>query len=44
MIYCRTGKRSAAAADILKEAGRGNVVDVTDGIEGWKKNGKKLEK
>ena len=34
ILYCRSGNRSASAADILKDAGFGNVVDF-GGVYRW---------
>lgn len=36
LLYCRTGKRSAGAADLMKEAGL-HVLHMKDGTEGWEK-------
>lgn len=36
LLYCRTGKRSAGAADLMKEAGL-KVKHMNDGLEGWEK-------
>ena len=36
LVYCRTGKRSAGAADIFKEAGH-NVLHMHEGVEAWQK-------
>ena len=44
LIYCRTGKRSAAAAELLDEAGVTRIYHMREGIEGWKKAGLPLEK
>lgn len=35
LVYCRTGKRSAEAMDILKENGFKNLVHMKDGISKW---------
>lgn len=35
LIYCRSGKRSAEAVDILKENGFKNLVHMKDGISKW---------
>lgn len=36
LLYCRTGNRSAGAADLLKEAGL-KVLHMNEGIQGWEK-------
>ena len=42
-LMCRSGGRSASAADLLSEAGFTNVFSVVDGYEGDKeKNGKRI--
>jgi len=42
-LMCRSGGRSAAAADLLSEAGFTNVYSVVDGFEGdIAKNGKRI--
>ncbi|ELC8456181.1 rhodanese-like domain-containing protein [Clostridium perfringens] len=35
LVYCRSGKRSADAVDILKENGFKNLVHMKDGISKW---------
>ncbi|HAT4234543.1 rhodanese-like domain-containing protein [Clostridium perfringens] len=35
LVYCRSGKRSAEAVDILKENGFKNLVHMKDGISKW---------
>ena len=35
LVYCRSGKRSAEAVDILKENGFKNLVHMKDGISNW---------
>ena len=35
LVYCRSGKRSAEAIDILKENGFKNLVHMKDGISKW---------
>ena len=39
LIYCRSGKRSAAAAESLGEAGMKRILHMHQGIEGWKDAG-----
>lgn len=34
LLLCRSGKRSAAAAEVLAKAGYGNVFNVLEGFEG----------
>ncbi len=38
-IYCRSGKRSRAAADIMNELGFKSVVNLSGGILEWQENG-----
>jgi len=42
-IYCRSGRRSAAAAEILSKEGF-SLYNLETGILGWTKEGKKLVK
>jgi rhodanese-related sulfurtransferase len=35
LLYCRSGKRSAEAADTLRKLGFGKVYDLYGGIEAW---------
>ncbi|MCF0055311.1 rhodanese-like domain-containing protein [Dyadobacter sp. CY356] len=42
-VYCRSGKRSSAAADYLSEKGFKNVVNLEGGILEWKQDGKDVE-
>lgn len=44
LIYCRSGKRSAAAAESLGEAGMKRILHMHQGIEGWKDAGLPLVK
>ena len=44
LIYCRSGKRSAAAAESLGEAGVTRILHMHEGIAGWKGAGLPLEK
>ena len=44
LLYCRSGRRSAAAAEALAATGRGRILNMDGGIEGWKKAGLPLEK
>lgn len=44
LLYCRSGRRSAAAAEVFRQAGFKEVLDMTDGLEGWKKAGLPLGK
>lgn len=39
ILYCGLGKRSAAAAEQLVQAGFDNVATVEGGIAGWKRSG-----
>lgn len=42
-VYCLAGGRSAAAADWMRKNGYTNVVELTGGINAWKKADKPLE-
>lgn len=44
LVYCRSGKRSAGAAEILREAGYSKVLHMHEGLEAWKKAGLPVEK
>lgn len=44
LVYCRSGKRSAAAAEILKEAGLAKVLNLDGGLGAWEKADLPLEK
>lgn len=39
LIYCASGRRSAAAAAFLKEKGFTNVTDMAGGIGAWQRAG-----
>lgn len=39
VVYCRSGRRSALAADRMRELGFVNVVDLTGGIQSWEAAG-----
>ncbi len=38
-VYCRSGKRSAAAADMMTKKGFKKVYDLEGGILGWEEKG-----
>lgn len=42
-IYCLSGKRSAAAADLLREKGFSLVTELEGGVNAWKQAEKSLE-
>ena len=42
-IYCLSGARSAAAAEWLRKSGYSEVLELSGGINTWKKNNKELE-
>lgn len=44
LLYCKSGRRSAAAAEALAETGHGRVLNLSGGVEGWKKAGLPLER
>jgi rhodanese-related sulfurtransferase len=35
LLYCRSGKRSASALNLMKESGFSNVKHLQQGITGW---------
>jgi len=37
LVYCRTGGRSALAAQTLQESGYNNVLSMVGGFEAWSK-------
>lgn len=39
VVMCRSGRRSAKAVELLKEAGYGNVSNLAGGIQDWEKDG-----
>lgn len=43
LLYCRSGKRSAGAAEALREAGIKKVLDMHQGIDAWEKAGQPVE-
>ena len=43
MVYCKSGGRSARAADVLKEKRFKQVYDLDGGIMGWKASNKPVE-
>lgn len=42
-VYCRTGNRSAQAADVLVEAGYTNIIHLDGGIRDWIEAGYPVE-
>lgn len=44
LLYCRSGRRSQAAAEALKKAGHLRVLHMEAGLAGWKKAGLPLTK
>lgn len=44
LLYCKTGRRSEAAAGLLKEAGHDDILNLKGGVDAWLKMGGKLEK
>ncbi len=38
-VYCRSGKRSASSAEIMKEVGFKKVINLSGGILGWQEKG-----
>ncbi len=43
-VYCRSGKRSAASAEMMGQMGFSKVVNLTGGIMGWQEKGFEIEK
>lgn len=41
-VYCRTGSRSLAAAQAMREAGFDDVFDLEGGIEAWQTHGGRI--
>ncbi|MCB0397505.1 MAG: rhodanese-like domain-containing protein [Flavobacteriales bacterium] len=39
-VYCKSGGRSATAANMLKEAGFSNIINMEGGITAWKDAGR----
>ena len=44
LLYCKSGRRSAAAAEALGDAGHSRVLNMGGGVDGWKKAGLPLVK
>ena len=44
LVHCAAGRRSANAAEEMKQLGFKSVVDLTPGFNGWKAAGKPVEK
>ena len=44
IVYCRSGKRSLASAEILEEVGFTNVTNMKGGILAWESAGKPVVK
>ena len=42
VVMCRSGRRSAKAVELLREAGYGNVSNLAGGIQSWEKDGLEL--
>ena len=42
-VYCRSGKRSANAAEIMEEMGFVKVINLSGGIIGWQQQGFAVE-
>mgnify|MGYP001066636218 CR=1 FL=1 len=40
LVYCASGRRSAAAREALLQAGFKNVTDLAGGVQAWTANGK----
>jgi len=39
VVICRSGRRSAKAVELLKEAGYSKVSNIAGGIQGWESDG-----
>lgn len=44
LLYCRSGKRSGGAAEILEKAGVKKIMDMQQGFQAWEKAGLPIEK
>ncbi len=44
LLYCASGRRSAAARDYLQQHGYTDIVDLAGGINAWSSAGKKIER
>lgn len=44
LLYCRSGKRSAGAAEALGNAGIKRIMDMHQGFQAWEKAGLPVEK
>lgn len=44
LLYCQSGRRSEAAAEILAKAGFSKVINLENGISAWKKASGKMVK
>jgi rhodanese-related sulfurtransferase len=44
LVYCRNGRRSADALEILKNLRYPRVFNMLGGIEAWKKEGRRTAK
>ena len=44
LLYCRTGKRSGSAYDVMTKAGIGNILHMNEGISKWQQLGLPQEK
>lgn len=44
LLYCKTGVRSARAAEMIREEGERKVFDLGGGIQAWRKAGMPVEK
>ena len=43
VVYCRSGNRSAFAADTMRQLGYSDVASMSDGIQGWADAGGEIE-
>lgn len=41
-VYCKAGRRSSDAVDILKTNGFKNIIELNGGTDAWKEAGKEL--
>ena len=44
LLYCASGRRSAAASEYLREQGFTDVVDLSEGITAWRDAGNPIER
>ena len=43
VVHCQSGSRSAIAASVLRSRGFAKIVNLTDGLDGWRRAGYPVE-